>query len=93
MILSNIKILSVSETKTGKSSTTGKTWATKSILLGFEDETGENYILAQVDENVWQTYSLQADDIATLNLKFHTNRSRNSNFVFNEIRIVPLPKE
>ena len=55
MELSNIKIISVSETKSGKSTTTGKPWASKNILLGFEDETGESYISAVVDENVWNS--------------------------------------
>ena len=92
MILSNIKILSVSETMSGTSETTGKDWATRSILLGFEDETGENYILAKVDEDVWQNYGLQAGSIATVKLKHRTGKFRNG-FVYNDIRIVPLPKE
>lgn len=92
MILSNIKILSVSETMSGTSATTGKSWATKNILLGFEDETGESFIRTQVDEDVWQSYGLQAGSIATVNLKFRTGKFR-SGFVYNDIRIVPLPKE
>ena len=87
MELSNIKIISVSETKSGKSTTTGKPWASKNILLGFEDETGESYIFAVVDENVWNSLGFVVGQIVTLNLRFRTRRFQSS-YVANEIRIV-----
>ena len=87
MELSNIKIISVSEVKKGTSPTTGKAWATRSILLGFEDNTGESYMYAQVDENEWQRLGLQEGQIVTLNLRFRTKRFM-SGFIANDIRIV-----
>ena len=87
MELSNIKIISVSETKEGKSTTTGKPWASKNILLGFEDETGESYISAVVDENVWNSLGFVVGQIVTLNLKFRTKKFHNS-YVANDVRIV-----
>jgi len=89
MELSNIKIISVSETKSGKSTTTGKPWASKNILLGFEDETGESYIFAVVDENVWNSLGFVVGQIVTLNLKFRTKRFSPSSYVANDVRIVP----
>ena len=38
------KVINVSKTFTGKSATTGKDWANKGILLGWEDEDGEQFI-------------------------------------------------
>ena len=87
MELSNIKIINVSETKRGTSSTTGKPWASRSILLGFEDNTGESYVFAQVDEDVWNNLGFQVGDVVTLNLKFRTKRYV-SGFIANDIRIV-----
>lgn len=87
MELSNIKIISVSETKRGISTTTGKPWASKSILLGFEDETGESYVFAQVDEDVWNGLGFQVGDVVTLNLKFRT-RKFSTGFIANDIRII-----
>ena len=88
MELSNIKIISVSETKRGKSTTTGKPWATKNILLGFEDETGESYISAAVDEDIWNTLGLSAGQVTSLNLRFRT-RLFNNGYLANDVRIVP----
>lgn len=87
MELSNIKIISVSETKNGTSPTTGKPWASKSILLGFEDETGESYMYAQVDEDVWNSLGFQVGDVVTLNLRFRTKKF-SSGFLANDIRII-----
>ena len=86
MELSNIKIISVSETKRGTSTTTGKPWASKSILLGFEDESGESYMFAQVDEDVWNKLGFQKGQIVTLNLRFRTKQF-SSGFLANDIRI------
>ena len=87
MELSNIKIINVSETKRGTSSTTGKPWASRSILLGFEDNTGESYVFAQVDEDVWNNLGFQVGQVVTLNLRFRTKRF-SSGFLANDIRIV-----
>ena len=87
MELSNIKIINVSETKRGTSPTTGKPWASKSILLGFEDTTGESYVYAQVDEDVWSRLGFQAGDVVTLNLRFRTKKF-SSGFLANDIRII-----
>lgn len=87
MELSNIKIISVSETKRGTSTTTGKPWASKSILLGFEDETGESYMYAQVDEDVWNSLGFQVGDVVSLNLRFRTKKF-SSGFLANDIRII-----
>lgn len=89
MELSNIKIISVSETKSGKSTTTGKPWASKNILLGFEDETGESYISAVVDENVWNSLGFVVGQIVTLNLRFRTRKFYTNSYVANDVRIVP----
>lgn len=82
-----VKIINVGEVRKGQSTTTGKQWASINVLLGFEDENGEGYINAQVDENVWHSLGHQVGEIAQLNLKFRTNRTKNG-FIFNEIRIV-----
>ena len=87
MELSNIKIISVSEVKRGTSTTTGKPWASRGVLLGFEDETGESYMFAQVDEDVWNALGFQAGQIVTLSLKFRTKKL-SSGYIANEIRIV-----
>ena len=87
MELSNIKIISVSEVKRGTSTTTGKPWASRSVLLGFEDETGESYMFAQVDEDVWNQLGFQAGQIVTLHLRCRTKKF-SSGFIANDIRIV-----
>ena len=87
MELSNIKIINVSEVKRGTSQTTGKPWASRSILLGFEDNTGESYVYAQVDEDVWNSLGFQVGQVVTLNLKFRT-RKFSTGFIANDIRII-----
>ncbi len=89
MELSNIKIISVSEVKRGTSTTTGKPWASRSVLLGFEDETGESYMFAQVDEDVWNALGYQAGQVVTLSLRCRTKKF-SSGFIANDIRIVNL---
>ena len=88
MELSGIKVISVSDVKSGKSSTTGKPWASRSILLGFQDETGESFMYAQVDEDVWKKLGFEAGQVVTLNLKFRTKKFA-SGFIANDVRIVP----
>jgi hypothetical protein len=85
------KVINVSKTFTGKSATTGKDWANKGILLGWEDEDGEQFIRAQVAENIWHEYALQVGDVGCIALRFRTIQSCKSNYVYNDIRIVPLP--
>lgn len=82
-----VKIISISEVRRGVSATTGKPWAQHNVLLGFEDETGESYISAQVSEEVRLLLNLQEGETKELNLKFRTNKFR-SGFVANDIRIM-----
>lgn len=87
MLFENVTIKRVSEVKKGTSETTGKPWASRSILLGFEDETGESYMCTQVDEDVWNNLGFQVGDVVTLNLRFRTKRF-SSGFLANDIRIL-----
>ena len=73
--------------KSGVSSTTGKPWASRNILLAFEDEAGENYMLVAVDNDVWQRLCLAQGETANLHLRCRTKRF-NNNYVANDIRIV-----
>ena len=87
MIFENIIIKKVGDEKKGISETTGKPWASRNILLGFEDETGESYINATVDCDVWKSLGHVEGQTVSLNLKFRTRRFVNS-FVSNDIRII-----
>jgi len=87
MKVENILIKKVGEVKSGTSETTGKEWASRNILLAFEDETGESYISAAVDEDVWKSLGFQEGQAVSLNLKFRTKRFM-SGFICNDIRIV-----
>lgn len=87
MRLENIKIVSVGVERTGTSSTTGKQWKQRDILLGFEDETGESYISAQVDGDLWTRLGLYQGQVASLNIRFRTKLFK-SGWVANDIRIV-----
>ena len=89
------KVINVSQTVTGKSATTGKDWANKGILLGWEDEDGEQFIRAQVTEKVWiEDYgNPEVGKVLLFALRFRTIQSRRSDYVFNDIRIVPILKE
>lgn len=91
MVLENIKIVSVGAERTGTSSTTGKQWKQRDILLGFEDETGESYISAQVDGDLWTRLGHWQGQVVTLNVRFRTKRFT-SGWVANDIRIVE-PKQ
>ncbi|MBR4130968.1 MAG: hypothetical protein IKU02_08645 [Bacteroidaceae bacterium] len=87
MLLENIKIQLVGELHQGTSSTTGKSWARRNILLAFEDEDGEEYINAVVDEELWKTLNLREGDLASITLRFRTRKFQ-SGFVSNDIRII-----
>ena len=81
------KIISISEKAEGKSATTGKAWTSRSVLLTFEDETGQSYINAQTSEDVYLSLGLREGLETELSLKFRTNRWRNG-YVESCIRIV-----
>ena len=87
MKLENVLIKRVGEVRWGTSETTGKAWASKNVLIAFEDETGESYINAGVDEDVWGALGYQEGDIVCLGLRCRTKRFLNG-FVANDIRIV-----
>lgn len=87
MFVKNILIKRVGDEKTGTSETTGKSWASRNILLAFEDETGESYINAAVDSEVWKALGHAEGETVSLNLRFRTRRFLNG-FVSNDIRIV-----
>ena len=87
MLVENIKIVKVGDVRNGTSSTTGKSWASRNVLLAFEDETGESYINAVVDEDVWKQLGFAVEQIVSLHLKFRTKRFLNG-FVSNDIRII-----
>ena len=87
MLVENIKIVKVGDVRNGTSSTTGKPWASRNILLAFEDETGESYINAVVDEEVWRQLGFAEGQVVSLNLRFRTRRFLNG-FVSNDIRII-----
>lgn len=87
MLVENIIVKKVGDEKSGTSETTGKPWASRNILLGFEDETGESYINATVDSTVWKRLGHVEGQTVSLNLKFRTRRFLNG-FVSNDIRIV-----
>jgi len=87
MKVENIKIQLVGELHEGTSSTTGKSWANRNILLAFEDEDGEGYINAVVDEELWKSLGYKQGDLASLYLRFRTKKFP-SNYVANDIRII-----
>jgi len=87
MKVENLTIKKVGELKTGVSQATGNKWAIRSILLTWEDETGESYMCAIVDDDVWKSLGYSEGDTATLNLRFRT-KPYQSGYVSNDIRIV-----
>ena len=89
MKVENILIKRVGEVKKGTSLATGKEWASRSVLLAWEDETGESYINAAVDDDVWKKLGYKEGDIASLYLRFRTRKFQ-SNYVSNDIRIINL---
>ena len=87
MLVENIIIKKIGEVQRGTSQATGNEWANRNIILGWEDETGNAYINAIVDDEVWQKLGHKEGDIVSLNLRFRT-RPLKSNFVVNDIRII-----
>lgn len=81
------KIISISEKTEGKSATTGRAWTSRSVLLTFEDETGQSYINAQVSEEVYLSLGLREGLETELSLKFRTSRWRNG-YVETSVRII-----
>ena len=88
MLVQGIKIITVNEVKNGRSLTNGKLWSNRNILLGFEDEFGESFIQAVVDEEVWQRFGFSEGDSVDLHLRFRTHPWKNGKFVTNDIRII-----
>ena len=87
MLVNTLLIKRVEDLRTGTSKSTGNSWASRNILLEWEDETGKAYINAVVDENIWQQLGYQEGDIATLYLRFRT-QAKTSGFILNDIRII-----
>ena len=86
-MLVKAKIANVGDLAKGKSATTGKEWAQRRVLISFNDEEGDEYISAGVDEDVWQSLGLQVGQEANVRLKFYTRRQM-SDYVSNNVRIV-----
>lgn len=87
MLVENIKIVKVGEVRSGTSTTTGKPWSNRNLLLGFEDETGESYINALVNTADWEQMGLHEGQTVSLHLRFRTQKFM-SGFIANDIRIV-----
>ena len=87
MKVENILIKKVGELRSGTSETTGKKWASRNILLAFEDETGESYISAAVEEDVWKALGHEEGQTVSVNLKFRTKRF-SSGVIANDIKII-----
>ena len=81
------KIAKVSEPRNGTSETTGKPWAQRNVVLSFNDEEGDEYVMVGVDEDVWQQLGLEEGEEATVRLRFFTQKLM-SGYVKNIIRIV-----
>ncbi len=92
MKFQNVKIITVGDVRSGISQSTGKPWASRTILLGFEDETGESYLTANVDEDVWQRLGLEQGQVADVRLRMRTRRFNNG-YVANDIRIIEPKNE
>lgn len=86
-MLVKAKIANVGDLTKGTSATTGKEWAQRRVLLSFNDEEGDEYISAGVDEDVWQSLGLQVGQEANVRLKFFTKKMM-SDYVKNIICIV-----
>ena len=87
MLIKNIRIKRFGDVRTGTSQATGNSWASRNILLEWEDETGTSFINAVVDDNVWGQLGFQEGQTVSLNLRFRTKPFK-SGFVSNDIRIV-----
>ena len=86
MFVENIKIQRVGDLQKGMSSSTGKPWANRNLILAFADETGDSYINAVVDENDWKRLGYEEGQVVKLHLRFRTKRFM-SGYVSNDIRV------
>ncbi len=82
------KIAKVDNPIEGVSATTGKPWKQRNILLTFNDEEGDEYVMVGVDEDIWQSLGLEEGQEANVRLRFFTKRQI-SGYISNHIRIVP----
>ena len=89
MKLNNILVKRVGELKTGTSKTTGKAYANRDILLGWTDETGENYIRATIDAGLLAGSGIEAGNTVQVELSFHTFLT-SSGIVANEARVLKI---
>lgn len=87
MLLENIKIVTVGDERTGKNPATGRAWRQRNIVLGFDDETGESFISAQVDGGLWERLGHRQGDTVNLHLRLRTKNFQ-SGWVANDIRII-----
>lgn len=86
-----VNVKRVGEVRTGTSKTTGKKWAIREILLSWTDETGESYISASIDGDLWAGHGMEVGDTIQVELQFHT-RLLPSGFVANDIQIINIQK-
>ena len=87
MLFENVIIKRVSEVKTGTSETTGKPWASRVVLLSWEDETGAAYLSVAIDADMWDNLGYAEGQTVSLHLKCRTKRFM-SGFIANDIRII-----
>lgn len=87
MLVENITIKRVSDVREGTSETTGRKWASRVVLLSWEDETGESYLSAAIDADVWDNLGLTEGQTVSLYLKCRTKKFLNG-FIANDIRII-----
>lgn len=89
MKIENLQVKRVGEVRTGTSKTTGNVWAIRDILLGWNDEAGENYISATIDAGLFEDSGICQGDTIQVELQFHT-RLLPSGFVKNDIQIINI---
>ena len=87
MKIENLTVKRVGELRTGTSKTTGNAWAIRDILLGWNDEAGENYINATIDAERFAGSGIEQGNNVQAELSFHT-KLLPSGAVVNEIRII-----
>lgn len=89
MKFENLQVKRVGELKTGTSKTTGKKWAIREILLSWTDDTGENFVSATVDGELFAGSGIEAGSTIQAELSFFT-RLLTSGAVANEVRIITI---
>jgi len=89
MKIENLQVKRVGEVRSGTSKTTGNAWAIRDILLGWNDEAGENYISATIDAGLFEDAGIWQGDSVQAEFTFHT-RLLPSGAVANEIRILNI---